>query len=123
MPYNKQPSKLTLMIIGGTVLLALILLLFGCDYNPPEFYSVDKECLLVQQEDHSHNCYENHVAYAYHEGLHIEHAKEKFNAFMLESRKREKMKQSLDSNQVKKLPSMSKHKEDYIEKSLTKETN
>lgn len=93
----------------------LLMLLSGCD-QPREFYSIDKNCLIVEQ-DSSFHCYRTHEAYAVHEGYHIDHAKQRFNSYRLEAEKRASMRDSVKQKNVYNYPG-ERAEEDYIKQRI-----
>lgn len=111
MAQKTQANGYVLAFMFIVVVLVIIGIIFGFGKNNPSFYSTDKNCLLVEQQDNTYNCYSNHAAYAFEEGLHVDHAKERFSAFRKEAEKREEIKSSVDEGQV-----FPRENEDYLRK-------
>lgn len=86
---------LLVIILGG------MLLFGGCSDSHPEFYSIEKDCLIVKHEKKNgtiYKCYETHEAYAVHEGLHLDHAKQRFNGFKREAMKIKEINNRIDDS-------------------------
>lgn len=110
---NHRQNQWTLWLMGATIIIAIFLILAGCD-RKITFYSADEECLIVKQ-DSTFNCYKTHEAYAIHEGYSLDHAKQKFNSHMLEAEKIENIKSAISQENTYNYP-VEKNKADYIEK-------
>lgn len=115
-----QGTGSTLIIIAITLLLLVLALLFGCEQKK-NFYSVEHECLMVEQDNGSFNCYSNPALLSVHEGYHIEHAKEHFHAHRMETIKKMKIADSLDESSIYRSPK--KRHKNFFKKRIIKQRN
>lgn len=118
MSHQRGASSGMLFFLAGIAILFALMIIFGGCEQKTTFYSMDRECLIVEQ-DSTFNCYKNHTAYSVHEGYDLDHARQRFNSYELEALKRDMISTRLGSTRVKTYPSF-KNKEDYLRENLRK---
>jgi len=117
---KRGASKGMLLLLIGTVIVFLLMLVFGgCNSNNSTFYLTEKNCLVVQKQD-TINCYKTYGAYAMHEGYSLDHAKQIFNANKLEAERRQKMRKRAETESMKIFPVPGKE-ENYFRKQAMKD--
>lgn len=113
-----RPSRELLLFLLIVCIVMAILFITGCSQET-SFYSTERNCLIVEQQDSTFNCYKNYAAYAANERFNLDHAKQRFNALRLEAQKKEKIIKSLDKSNIKIYPGSTK--EDYLKKQALKQ--